>query len=218
MKELVEVGGTDFIIPVVLSLVLFHAVRGLFGMHGRRSQSRKEFLELWDEARSRDDLWLEAIVRHLVGTYLPAHVIRLALTCPDKAQSLFDLSSLWPLLRYDRTTRTVAWLHARHRNAGQRKWGRLALYAGYFVCATGAILVAIAAGDSGPRTAGGWMSGILAVLLGIIAFSLLHRDDTLKIAVAVAVGDEWVLRINASAAPQGTRSPGGTPDSDAGPR
>ncbi len=102
MTELVDIGGIGFIIPVVLGLVVLHLARGLFGMHGRRHQSRKEFLELWDETRAHDDLWLETIVRHLIGTYLPAHVIRLALTCPDKVQSLFDLSELWPLLRYDR--------------------------------------------------------------------------------------------------------------------
>ncbi len=121
MKELVDIGGIGFIIPAVLGLVVFHIARGLFGMHGRRHQSRKEFLELWDETRAGHDLWLETIVRHLIGTYLPAHVIRLALACPDKAQSLFDLSELWPLLRYDREARTVTWLHPRHRAAEKRK-------------------------------------------------------------------------------------------------
>ena len=78
MKELIEVGGANFLIPAVLSILVFYAIRGLFGLHGRRSQHRKEVLELWDGARSQDDVWLEIVVRHLVGVYLPAHAIRLA--------------------------------------------------------------------------------------------------------------------------------------------
>ena len=107
MKELIEIGGIGFVIPAVLSVLVLYIARGLFGMHGRRSQARKEFLELWNDARASDDLWLEVSVRHLVGTYLPAHVVRLALAGPDKAQSLFDLAELWLLLRYDREARTV---------------------------------------------------------------------------------------------------------------
>lgn len=216
MKELVEIGGVGFIIPAVLSVVMLYAIRGLFGMHGRRSQSRKEFLELWDEKRARDDLWLETSIRHLIGTYLPAHVIRLALSCPDKAQSLFDLSDLWPLLCYDRKTRTVTWLHARHRHPGKRRQGRFLLYLGYFACATSAFLVANAAANSGPRTFSGWVFGILAILLGVIAIFILMREETIK--VANAVGDEWIHRINASVVPEGKHVRDGMPDSDAAPR
>lgn len=216
MKELVDIGGIGFIIPVVLGLVVLHLARGLFGVHGRRHQSRKEFLELWDEIRAHDDLWLETIVRHLTGTYLPAHVIRLALSCPDKVQSLLDLAELWPLLRYNREARTVTWLHARHLDVEKRKRGRWMLYIGYFICAIAAFLEAVYAAEKGPDTVSGWVFGIAAVVFAAIAIIFLLRDDTMK--VAVTVGDEWINRINASVAPQGTRSPDGTPDSGVAPR
>lgn len=216
MKELVDIGGIGLIIPGVLGIVVLHLARGLFGMHGRRSQSRKEFLELWDEARARDDLWLETIVRHLIGTYLPAHVIRLALTCPDKVQSLLDLSELWPLMQYDRETKKVKWLDDDNCDIARRKRGRIYLYLGYFVCAMAAFLLAVSAAKSGPQSVGGWVFSVLAVVLGSLAFFLLLRDNTMK--VAVTVGDEWINRINASAAPAGTHSPDGTPDSGADPR
>lgn len=204
MKELIEIGGIGLVIPAVLSVLVLYIARGLFGLHGRRSQARKEFLELWNDARASDDLWLEVSIRHLVGDYLPAHVVRLALAGPDKAQSLFDLAELWPLLRYDRETRTVAWLHARHRDPARRTRGRFVLYAVYFICAIGAYLSAVVAANSGPATASGWAFGVLTIILTLVALLALMRDDTIK--VAVAVGDEWIRRINSSVAPSAAPS------------
>lgn len=93
IKELIEAGGSGYIIPAVLSVLVLYAVRGAFGLQGRRSQHRKEFLEMWDSSRTQDDLWLEVAVRHLFGTYLPARVIRLALAQPDTSQGLLILGS-----------------------------------------------------------------------------------------------------------------------------
>jgi hypothetical protein len=90
MKELVEAGGAGFLIPAVLFAIVLYAARGLFGLHDQKSKIRREFLELWDRARSQDDLWLEVAVRHWMGAYLPAHVIRLAFEQPDKSQSLIE--------------------------------------------------------------------------------------------------------------------------------
>lgn len=199
MDKLIELGGRGLLIPAVLAVLVLYAARGLFGWHGRRSQHRKEFLELWDLARSQDELWLEIAVRHWLGTYLPAHIIRLAMSQPDKTQSLIELSELWELIRYDRDTRTAGWLHRRHRTIQKRKAVRVLLIAAYFVSAITALLIAWAASMLGPSLFSGWAYGTGALMLGVLAVICLMRDDTMK--VAVSVGEEWLVRINRSAPP-----------------
>lgn len=196
IKEIVEAGGSGYLIPAVLSVLVLYAIRGVFGLQGRRSQHRKEFLEMWDSSRTQDDLWLEVAVRHLFGTYLPARVIRLALAQPDTSQGLLDLTELWPLFRFDPDSQTVRWMHRRHLTQKQRQKGRYVLLAGYFGCALMAALFALVAFQSGPSAASGWVSGICAVALGFLAFICLAREDTIK--VAATVGDDWLARINRS--------------------
>lgn len=194
LKDIIAAGGTGYLIPAVLFSLALYVARGLFGWHGRRSQQRKEFLDLWDATRNQDDLWLEVAVRHLFGTYLPARVIRMALSRPDKTQALFDLSELWPLLRFDSESQTVEWTHRRHRTRAQRNFSRYLLLAGYVGCALLTTLLAVAAVRFGPATVYGWMYGICAVVSGIAAFACLTREDVLKLAADK--GCEWVARIN----------------------
>jgi hypothetical protein len=204
MKEILEIGGKGFLIPTVLSVVMLYAAKGLFTLHDWRAQHRKAFLELWDQTRQQDDLWLEVAVRQWLGHYLPAHVIRLAMSHPDKAQSLIELSDLWPLLRYDRDTRKVKWLHLYSQNKRWRIFYRLALFVGYFVCGVTAILFAISAAQRGPDVLSGWLYGAGAVFLGISAFGCLAHGDTVK--VAPASGDAWIMRINQSVDPPRART------------
>jgi len=197
MTEILAAGGSAYLIPAVLFILVLYGIRGLFGLHGRRSQHRKDFLELWNAERAQDDLWLEVVVRHLCGTYLPAHVIRLAFKQPDRTQSLFDLAELWPLFRFDADSKTVSWLHRRHNTLAKRRLGRLVLLTGYFVCALIAILAALVAAKSGPGTLAGWVYGVLAVITGFLALISLMREDTIK--TAATVGDYWLVRINGHA-------------------
>ncbi len=199
LNELIKMGGAGFLIPAVLSVVVLYAIRGLFGWQGQRSQHRKAFLELWDEARQQDDLWLEVAVRHWLGTYLPAHVIRLALSQPDKSLSLIELSELWPLLHYDRDARTVRWLHRRHNTPSKLNIDRALLLTGYFCFAILTIVFAVAASHYGPQTFSGWVYGASAVIVGFVALICLMRDDTIK--VGAAVGEAWLDRINRAAPP-----------------
>lgn len=196
MREILTAGGSAFLIPTALFALVLYVIRGLFGLHGRRSQSRKEFLELWDATRAQDDLWLEVAVRHLFGTYLPAYVIRLALRQPDKAQSLLDLSELWPLFRFNPESRTVNWWNKRHNTLAKRRIGRIVLVAGYFGCALLAFFTAVVAVKLGPTALLGWACGVCAVLFGVFAFICLFREDTIK--VASLVGREWIDRVNQS--------------------
>lgn len=201
LKEIIAAGGSGYLIPVVLFVLVLYATRGLFGLHGRSSQYRKEFLELWDGARSQDDLWLEVAIRHLFGTYLPARVIRLALAQPDRSQALLHLSELWPLFRFNPDSQTVSWLHSRHQSLGKRKAGRAVLLTGYFACAVIAALSALVASRYGPSTFSGWIYGVLAVISGFLAVICLMREDTIK--VAATVGEDWLIRINRAAVQSG---------------
>lgn len=202
MSEILAIGGSAYLIPAVFFVLVLYVARGLFGLHGRRGQHRKEFLELWDTARTQDDLWLEVAVRHLCGAYLPAYVIRLALKQPDHAQSLFDLAELWPLFRFDREARTVSWQHQRHNTLSKRKFGRVVFLAGYFTFALIAVFVALIAAKFEPGTFSSWVYALCSVVFGVLALIFLMREGTIK--TAAAVGQDWISRINANSSALGS--------------
>ena len=161
-------------------------------------------------------LWLEVAVRHWMGTYLPAHVIRLAFEQPDKSQSLIELSELWPFLTYDRLTRTVEWGNRPLRTFELSKIGRFLWVLVYFVSVSIALLLAAAAYQVGDADGQKWIYSIGAAIFFLAAFASLMRSDTTK--VIITDGEEWIRRINDSVAPAETHSRDGAPDSAAGPR
>lgn len=199
LKDIIAVGGSQLLIPAVLFIVVLYAIRGIAGLHGRRSQNRKEFLELWDCDRSQDDLWLEVAIRHLFGTYLPARVIRLAMTQPNRSQALLDLSEIWPFFQFDSTSQKVHWLHKRHDSPQKRAVGRIILIAGYFAFALVASLFGLAAFRYGPASFSGWVYGFCALSVGSLALICLMREDSIK--TAARVGEDWLVRINRSREP-----------------
>lgn len=143
-------------------------------------------------------MWLEVAVRHWVGTYLPAHVIRLALVQPDKAQSLFELSELWPFLLYDRATRTVRWRSPRLKTLERSKSGRWIWMAGYVVLMVCAMWYGVAAYQMTEINGTRWLYSGAALAFFIFALIALLREDSSK--VITASGEEWIARINAAAA------------------
>lgn len=191
-SDLVTAGGPGLLVPVVLFALLFYAVRGLFGLDGRRSQHRREFLEHWDSKRIDDDLWLEVTIRHLYGTHLPAHIIRTALAHPHTSQALRDLSELWQLFCYDPETQRVSWEHRRHRHPAARRFLRHWPTARYFLFAIGGAGAAyLAAHLNGLNQ---WILSTLALILGACAFLSLWHGEAEK--VAATVGQAWIKRIN----------------------
>ncbi|EGD18123.1 hypothetical protein XGA_3286, partial [Xanthomonas hortorum ATCC 19865] len=42
-KDMIAAGGPGLLIPIVLFALIIYATRGLFDLHGRRSQHRREF-------------------------------------------------------------------------------------------------------------------------------------------------------------------------------
>lgn len=204
MKEFMEAAGAGLLIPSVLFAVALYMVRGLFSLYDQKNKIRREFLELWDAARSSDDLWLEIAVRQWMGTYLPAHVIRLALEQPDKSQSLAELSELWPYLRYNRTSRTVEWsslwlLRAERTYIGRHVWDLA-----YFAMILVAMLLAAAAYRVGNGSGWAWIYSIGFAIFLFGAFASLMRKDTSR--MISTNGEEWIRWINDSVAPAGTHS------------
>lgn len=197
LDKIIEMGGQGFVLPALLSVLVLYAIRGLFGLHGRRSQHRKEFLELWDSARSQDDFWLEVVVKHLVGVYLPAHVIRIALAQPNRSDALFELAQLWPLWRYQPDVMKVEWINRHHQVLSKRKLVSKFIFAAYFSCATISVAGAVVAAHFGHGAISGWVYGLFAAIMAVAAISCIFFDETIKIAVDV--GDDWVDRINRSA-------------------
>lgn len=194
MREILEIGGAGFLIPVVLFVLVVYAIKGLYGLIGHRSRHRKEFLDLWDPARAQDDLWLEVIVRHHFGTTMPAGIIRLALAQPDKSQALLELCELWPLFRYDRDTQTVTWLHRWHVKPKTRRLDRRLMLGGYLVMAAYAVWIFTQVPAHGPSTVTGWTYAIGSVVIAGWALVALARHDTM--VSATDNGDEWIRRIN----------------------
>jgi hypothetical protein len=194
LKDIIDAGGPGLLIPAVLFLLILYVTRGLFGLHGRKGQHRREFLELWDPARATDDLWLEVAVRHQFGTFLPAPVIRIALQHPATSQSLIDLSELWPLLHYDASARTVRWRKARYAQLHRSKRARLWPFIAYFVLAGLACFSAWIAYGADQSMFIRWSYSVLAIILAGAAFVQLGRDDAFKIAAES--GSEWIQRIN----------------------
>lgn len=194
IKEILSAGGSGYLVPAVLLALVLYAMRGVFGLHDRRSRHRQEFLELWDSARSQDDLWLEVAVRHLFGTYLPARVIRLAMAAPHKSETLLDLAELWPLFHFDAASQTVRWRRWRHSTQKRRTAWRYALLTAYFVLpCIGALTVSVAI-ISTPGSFSAWIHWINALLLFTLAFICLQRESVMRIAAST--GQEWLVRIN----------------------
>lgn len=197
LKDIIEANASELLIPVAIFSLAIYATRGLFGLHGRRNQQRREFLEHWDPSRTQDNLWLEVTVRHLYGANLPAHVIRMALARSHSTQSLIELSELWPFFRYDIDTRTVCWRRKFHDRSSRRKISRYWPMIRYGLFALSGIFCAfLAYYMSG---IGQWTYALLASLLIALAIASLVFEDTETILDEAGV--DWIARINSAIEP-----------------
>jgi hypothetical protein len=209
VKEILEAGGAGFLLPAVLFVLVLYAIRGVFGLHVRRGQNRREFLELWDRSRCEDDLWLEVSVRHLFGTYLPARVIRLALEQPDRSRALLDLAEIWDLLVFSPEDQTVRWNRTLQSWVARSRWGRALCFAAYFVCASAAVMAGVFAAHWGHTSFAGWVYGVCAVVVGFLAIICLTHEETVK--TAAHAGKRWVPLINRTAVGAETNRESNTP-------
>ena len=64
--NMLQTGGSlTYLVLALFALPV--PIRGFFALTRSRSQSRKEFLELWKDGDKSDDFWLELMIRHGLG-------------------------------------------------------------------------------------------------------------------------------------------------------
>jgi hypothetical protein len=179
IQELLDAGGDKLLVPLAVVAVLTTFAKGLFSLDRSKSQNRQEFLELW-RADPPDDLWTEVAVRHLIGEYLPASIIRMLRTSPQAGRALGEISEAWPLLEMDDETGGVRWLKPRYASPTKRKKWRLGFNVGYFVLFGAGLFVGyLLLVAPKPFPAPYWIYPITGMLLGLIC---LHSGERLKTA------------------------------------
>lgn len=116
---------------VVAGSMIVAISRGGFALSIARRKSRHELIEFWCVGDKGDDFWLETVVRHGFGGFLPAHAIRDVLRMRSPALKLLKVSQSWAYLEYDYSTGVITWKR-RWRSKSVWKWTeRTAVAIGY---------------------------------------------------------------------------------------
>ena len=194
IEKLLDVGGQQLILPILIAIAGLYAARGLLGVHTRLAQRRKEFLELWNSDRMSDDLWLQVAMRHLYGRYLPASVIRRVMGWPDAAEALLAISEFWPMLKVDVQTNNVQWKNARYERVRNIWLERILMLGCYFFLGMLALVAATVSFRSEALSITAVSYAVIAISLGIVSLASLARDD--QLGDAIKRGHELLRRIN----------------------
>lgn len=184
IDKLIESSGGRLLLPIVLALVAASLAKGIFGLYRSKSADRRDFLDLWSKAESQSDLWLEVAVRHLVGTYLPASLIRSLMRSPQAGRALLDVAESWDLLEMHDETNEVHWRTKRHRNLKWRKIEWRVYLLGYFLAmGFGGYLIFLAFMSSAStlqlKEVNLWLYGAIFIGFGLWCLS---KSDRLKTA------------------------------------
>lgn len=194
IRELIEVGGRPLLIPLVLAAAGMYLINWLLGLERRRSERRREFLELWPKRPADDALWAEVALRHLTGEYLPQPLVAIALTLPDKASTLLDLASIWDHLQMtEAEPPQLMWKRRLYESARWRRWVKHGFHVGYFVFAGIAGLLLMSA-MRGSAVASQWVWGVNAALFALMAFLSLASAHQLQRASTLA--PRYIARFN----------------------
>ena len=179
ISQLLDASSNKLLIPVVVVLAAAPLVRGLFSLYRSRSQDRKEFLELW-RADHPDDLWLEVVVRHMFGVYLPAGLIRSLRSSPQAGRALLEISQSWPLLEMHDETSVVSWRSERHATSAKRRWWVKVCNLGYFVAMGSGLWIGLKLVlAQAPQHPILWVYPVVLALVGLLCLS---HADRLKVA------------------------------------
>ena len=194
IDRLLDISQNRLLIPILLVMGLAWGIKALFSLHQWHGRNRKEFLDCWQSGDKSDDVWLEVVVRHLTGPYLPAPVSRALLATHGKVEALMEVGQTWPLLRWDEPSGTVVWRNARHETHAKRLGLRWAHNVAYFIAAYAAVLLGMAATRL-PADAGlVYTLSAMAFSLGIVALRFLVLADNLKDADNLA--PRWLALLN----------------------
>lgn len=136
IRELIEAGGPGALIPIALAGGAMYVINWLLGFEHRRSERRRQFLELWTKRSETDELWSQVALRHLTGEYLPQTLVDVVMTQSDKAIALTELANVWDYLAISETQPPqLHWRRRWYESKGRRRLTRLAFNLGYFVVA-----------------------------------------------------------------------------------
>lgn len=194
IRELIEAGGPGALVPVVFAAGVMYLANWLLGLEHRRSERRRQFLELWPKRLENDELWSQVALRHLTGEYLPQSLVNVVMTQSDKALGLIELASVWDYLTLTPgNTPQLRWKRQWNEHPYRRRLSRVAFNLSYFVVSWIAAWLLLGAARA-PLTPLTWLWGFGGLAAGLTAFLLLVQDHRLKTASDVA--PRWILRIN----------------------
>lgn len=212
LDQLLALLGKPFVLPAAFLLLGAWTVNKLNVLHDSKRRNRIEFLEQWQSLDGMDDMRLEVTVRHLIGTYLPADVVRSVGRSPFPTQTLLDLADIWSLVRFDHQTRRLDWKKNAYGEPAPRRWRRFLLFLGYVGFALVAVFFLNMAVGTDPSKPVAWICGVNTLMFLVLAASCLARFDTL--GDASKHGDALLSRINAALpkhnVPTGRRADRGT--------
>ncbi|MFT3762939.1 MAG: hypothetical protein QM761_10130 [Pseudoxanthomonas sp.] len=178
-EQLLSLLGKPFVLPAAFLLIGAWTINKLSVLHDSRRRNRIEFLDRWQSVDDMDDMRLEVTMRHLVGTYLPADIIRKISRTPFPTQTLLDLVAIWPLVRFDHLTGQLNWKKQEFGDPVVRRWLRVVMMLGYVVLALIAVFFFYLAVGTDPSRPTAWISGLNTLMFVVLAGSCLARFDTL---------------------------------------
>ncbi|WP_313316459.1 hypothetical protein [Stenotrophomonas sp.] len=161
---------------VLLSLLLFLLLKGLYSLNSDRAKARQEFLQLWDfERAKRDPLWCEVLIRHYCREFLPARLIVKVAANSQAADTLWALSQSARFFQLD--DGLVRWKDPRHARALFAGLGVILGTGLYFVFAMASLWLLFLS-FRGLGTVSGHLIVVMvvcALVLGGIAIKLLNH-------------------------------------------
>lgn len=179
LDSLLKTLGSGFIMPAVFVILAGWAVKVLLDVSTSSRQSRKDFLDSWGKIDHADDLALEVGVRHLIGTYLPAPLLRRALGRAYPSRTFVRLSALWDLLEFDADTRR---LYVAKRMCSTPRRARITQVLhllGYAAACLVSFLFGKWAMAGAPTHLMPWLYAFLAITSLVLAVASLERANTL---------------------------------------
>lgn len=204
IDRLLDLSQNQLLVPVLLILGVAWLVKAMFGLQQWRGQNRREFLQNWIQADTRDDIWLEVMFRHLTGHYLPAPIIRAVERVPGKIEALMELGHVWPYLKLD-AGQPVTWRHPGHATVGKRRARRWGYNLGYFATAYVALWLGLLVAPVPLTQPMAWMLWVIALVAASVALRCLALSDNLKEADKLA--PRWLEFLNQTPPPNPTALP-----------